>query len=42
MALLGLKRKKRWHTHIVPAPNPVFNEEAVFKAVTPGKAIRQG
>ncbi|VDK43180.1 unnamed protein product [Taenia asiatica] len=40
MALLGLKKKKRWHTRIVPAPNPVFNEEAVFKAVTPDELAR--
>ncbi|VDM23417.1 unnamed protein product [Hydatigera taeniaeformis] len=40
MALLGLKKKKRWHTRIVPAPNPVFNEEAVFKAVTPDELAK--
>ncbi|VDL40313.1 unnamed protein product [Hymenolepis diminuta] len=34
LALIGLKKKKRWHSHIVPAPNPVFNEEAVFKGIT--------
>ncbi|KAM3179123.1 hypothetical protein ACTXT7_001170 [Hymenolepis weldensis] len=34
LALIGLKKKKRWHSRIVLAPNPVFNEEAVFKGIT--------
>ncbi|CDS37462.1 synaptotagmin [Echinococcus multilocularis] len=40
IALLGLKKKKRWHTHIVSAPNPVFNEEALFKAITPDELAK--
>nr|CDS31389.2 synaptotagmin [Hymenolepis microstoma] len=34
LALIGLRKKKRWHSHIVPAPNPTFNEEAIFKGIT--------
>ncbi len=37
IAVVGLKKKKRWHSKNVAAPNPVFNEVAVFKDMTPGK-----
>uniref|UniRef100_A0A5K3EYP6 C2 domain-containing protein n=1 Tax=Mesocestoides corti TaxID=53468 RepID=A0A5K3EYP6_MESCO len=40
IAVLGLKKKKRWHSRIIPAPDPVFDETAVFKGMTPDELAK--